>query len=180
MHGLLDGVGDVVRRFVDVSQTVGFVDDHQIPRDLANVGLLASGKLIRAKTQSRSGKWIEVAGADGLVEGPRLHDRGRQKKLVGKFLAPLFAQVGGQDHEKFAPSLSPLLSKQEAGFDRLPQPDFVGQGLRRAKTDSGTRTAPPRSGGGLGPPEHPARTPASFSTLSDGLRLVSSCAKNFA
>ena len=54
-------------------------------------------------------------------------DGRREEELVGKFLAPLLAQVRGHDHEKAPLALGPFLGEQQARFDRLSEPDFVGE-----------------------------------------------------
>ena len=126
-HALLDGVGNLVRGLVHVAEPVGFVDDHQIPACLADVRLHLPGEMVRTDNDGVLLERIEVAGPDGVVEGPGFQDGRWQEELVGQFLAPLLPQVGRHDDQDATLAFRPALVDQEPGLDGFPQPDFVGQ-----------------------------------------------------
>ena len=126
-YGMLDRLADFVVGLVDVAEPVRFIDDHQIPGRLADVRLLGPRKLVGADHDAVALKRIQVSGADRLIECLGLQNGGGQEELVGKFLAPLLAQVCGADNQKAPFALSPFLGKQDAGFDRFSQPDLVGK-----------------------------------------------------
>jgi len=64
---------------------------------------------------------------DLRVVRPRLEDAARQEELLAQLLVPLLAQVRRRDDEDAAPALCPALRQHEAGLDRLPEADFVGE-----------------------------------------------------
>lgn len=70
---------------------------------------------------------VQIAGADSLVETAALEDQRRQVELVVKLLAPLLAQVGGEDDQEAPLSLGPLLRQKKAGLNRFPQTHLVRQ-----------------------------------------------------
>jgi hypothetical protein len=72
-------------------------------------------------------KRIQIACADGFIEGLSFQYGAGKKKLVEKLLTPLFPQICRADHEQVAPSLSPMLGEQDPSFDGFAKSDFVGK-----------------------------------------------------
>ena len=105
---------------------------------------------------------------------------GGEEELVGQLLAPLLAQVGRHDDQQAALSFGPVLGEQKPGLDGLAQARLHRPGSHPSRTGCGRRRARLRPDADSGRPGHPASTAASFSTLSEAQRLVSSWAKYLA
>ena len=109
--GGFDGVGDLVGIFIDVPQSVRLVNDHEIPVNLLDIGVLGPGKLIGTQDDFFLLKRVQVALLDFLIERLRLQDEGGQKELVQQFLIPLLAEIGRQDDQDFFFSFRPFLGR---------------------------------------------------------------------
>ncbi len=136
-QGLLERIGDDVRRLVDVAEAVRFVNHHQIPRHGLDVAGLALGELVGANNDLGCLEGADLALADGGVVRLGFEDAARQKELLGQLLIPLLAQVRRRDHQNAPLALRPHLRQHETRFDGLAQAHFVGQqrtfGKRRVK-----------------------------------------------
>ena len=91
---VLDGICNLVASLIDIPKSVRFVDNNQIPWRLPNIGILGPRKLERAENDLLLIERIEVAALDLFVEGFGFENGRREKELVGKFLCPLFPQIG--------------------------------------------------------------------------------------
>lgn len=138
-EGTLDGFADLVSRLVHVAKAMGLVDHDEVPFRLGQIRLLGTGELIGTDDDLRLLKWIQIAGTNGVLEGPRFKNGGRKEELVGELLAPLLAEVRGTDDEQPSPSLGPALRQEDACFNRLAQPHFICKdrsfGERRAECE---------------------------------------------
>jgi hypothetical protein len=124
-HGVLDGVCDAVCRFIYVPQVMRFIDDNQIPFDLHDIGIFRSSEVIRANDNLIMTERVQIAFLDLLVEGFRLQDAGGKKELVQEFLIPLFTEAGWHYDEELSFPFSPLLRKQNAGFNRFAKTNLI-------------------------------------------------------
>ena len=140
--GGFDGVGDLVGIFIDVPQSVRLVNDHEIPLNLPDIGVLGPGKLIGTQDDFFLHKRVQVALLDFLIERLRLQDEGGQKELVQQFLIPLLAEIGRQDDQDFSFSFRPFLGDDNARLDGLSQTYFIGEngafGQGRAESKEGS------------------------------------------
>ena len=97
-----------------------FVNDDQIPKRLAQVGLFGAGKLVGAEDDFWLIERIEVAAPDGLIERLGFKNGRRQKEFVAEFLAPLLPQICRTDDEQLTASFRPSLREQDnAGLDMV-------------------------------------------------------------
>lgn len=89
--GVLNRQCDSARSLVDVPEAVSLVDDHEVPRCLAEVSLLRSGEVVRAEDDGFLKEGVQIARADGGVEAALLDDQRGQVELLLQLLAPLLA-----------------------------------------------------------------------------------------
>ena len=143
MHnGLLDGIGNLVCVFVDVSQAVRLIDNHQIPLNLLDVSLFASGKVIRADDDFLLLKGIQTALFDLLIEKLCFQNPRWKKELIQQLLVPLLAKIGRQDDQNSSFSLRPFLGYDYSRFDGFAQSHLIcqdspfGQGRPEGKQSS--------------------------------------------
>ena len=122
-----EGVGDDVRRLVDVAQPVRFVDHHQVPRHGLNVAGLALGELIGTDDDFRHFKRTELALPDRSVIGLGFENPAGQEEFFGQLLKPLLAQVRGSNDQNAPLPLRPLLRQHEARLDGLAQAHLIGE-----------------------------------------------------
>src|SRR5262249_26046993 len=107
--GLFDRDRDLARVLVDVAEAVRLVDDHEVPSGLPKIGFLGPRELIRAEDDRALLEGVQIPSPNGIVEAVAFEDDGGQIELVLEFLAPLLAQVGGEDDEEATLSLRPFL-----------------------------------------------------------------------
>lgn len=124
-EGLLQGIGDDVGRFVDVSQPVGFVDHDKVPTHETDLRRLATCELVGADDDLAAFERADISLPDGRVVELRLQNPTGQEEFLLKFLMPLFAKIGWRDDEHATLPLCPFLREHQPGLDGLAESDFV-------------------------------------------------------
>lgn len=103
-----------------------FVEHHQVPLVARHVIGLVGGKLVGGDDDlAIHSEGLALAGLDLLPIGARFQDDGGEGEFFLEFLRPLLAQAGRHDQQDAAPVLGPALRDDQAGFDRLSQPNLV-------------------------------------------------------
>src|SRR5690606_8170285 len=72
-------------------------------------------------------KRVEITISDFLIKRFGFQNQRREIKFLQKFLIPLFTQVSRSDDQQLSFPLRPLLTKDDACFNRLTQAYFVCQ-----------------------------------------------------
>ena len=92
-QGVFELVTGHVAWLVDIAQAVSLVHDHKVPRNGANLGILACREIVGADDDGIIDvEWVDLASSLRLVERARLHQSRIDEKLIGKLLSPLHAQ----------------------------------------------------------------------------------------
>src|SRR5438552_2580506 len=90
----LQGVGDDVRGFVDVSQTMCFVDDYKVPGRGRNIVGFVPGELVRTdQDRVLYLKRTELASLYRVVVGLCFKNAARQEEFFRQLLMPLHSKV---------------------------------------------------------------------------------------
>src|SRR5687768_11310932 len=122
----LERIRDDVRRLVDITQTMRFVDDHEIPWSACDIRRFVSRKLVRADdNRVFNFKRAKVRQLNHLVVVARFQDCTWKKKLLRHFLLPLLSQVRWGDNENPLLPLRPPLRDDESRLNCLAQSNFV-------------------------------------------------------
>jgi hypothetical protein len=123
--GIADGGGDLAGFFVDVAEAVGFVDDDEVPGNVAELEGFGGGELVGANEDFAG----LVKGVDEatLAEGWRFEDFGGEAEFIEEFLLPLLAEGGGKNEKDAAAALGPALGDDEGGLDGFAEADFVSK-----------------------------------------------------
>jgi hypothetical protein len=136
-------LADLVALPIGVTEFVGLVNDHQIPGNSPNIVGPACGIVHGADHDPGARKRVRVSVLQSVPERLRVENKAGKAELLGKLYLPLLAKGGRADHEKTTALLSPVLAKDKASFDGLPQSDLIG------KEDTLRNGRPKRKQGGL-------------------------------
>ena len=121
------GAPNFVIRSVDIPQTVGFIDDDEIPRRDHELVGMARGKLERADNDSLLLERALLALFDHFVVVARFENECRQKEFFFDLLRPLLTKVSRTNNQDEAFAFRPFLGKDEARFDGFSKTDFIGE-----------------------------------------------------
>src|SRR5262245_5483888 len=127
-EGLFQRVSNHTRLFVNVSQPVGLVNNHQVPHRRADIRLLTTRELVR--TDDDDIFTIErpmISVFDGCVVRLGFKDVAGQKELFLQLLMPLLTQIGRSDDQYPLLPFRPLLGNDQTCLDGLPQSYLVGK-----------------------------------------------------
>src|SRR3989304_9500879 len=122
-----NGTGNLIGIFVNISQMMGLINNHQVPIDLLDIGILWPGKVVRTDNDFILMKWVKIAFPDFFVEGFRFKDTGREEKLICQFLIPLFPEAGGDYNQYPSLPFSPFLRKDNTGLYGLAKANLICQ-----------------------------------------------------
>ena len=94
LEGQLERAGDDVGRLINVAQTMGLVDDHEVPRCRRDIRRFVAGGLVGADDDEILHlEGAEVPLLDRLVVGFCLQYTAGQEELFRQFLMPLLAEA---------------------------------------------------------------------------------------
>jgi hypothetical protein len=119
---------------------VGLVDDDEIPADRLEF-IPERVREVEGKDQDGTGLERVPAFTPGLAARLGIQDNGRKTELLLQLERPLLANGGWADHEQATTTLSPILAENDAGLNRLPKSNLVGQhhALRERRLQSEQR-----------------------------------------
>ena len=121
-------LSDDIVGLVDVTQSVRFIHDHQIPFNGLDVVRLRLRELVRVNHRPRQDQeWVlALLFADCVVVlGPQ--NQTWQTKLVLQLLMPLRAQIGRNDNQNAPTTFGPALGNDQARFDSFSESNFVSK-----------------------------------------------------
>ena len=112
---------------IAVPELVGLIHYDQIPWDGFYLRREPGCVVVGANDDLILLKWVGMPGFLEFPIGVGIQNRGWEIKFFLKFQRPLLSQGGRCDDEKLAMVLSPVLAKNESGFDGLSEPDLIRQ-----------------------------------------------------
>ena len=95
LQGFFNGFSNLVGGLVNIAELVRFINDDLIPIRRPDIAVFVTSEMKRTNDDAvLLVKGVEVAVLNLCVECLGFQDDGRDKKLIGEFLAPLFPQAG--------------------------------------------------------------------------------------
>jgi len=105
---------------------VGFVDHHEIPTDRLDLVPERVGE-VEGKNQDGAGLDRVPGFSPGFAVRLGIKDDGRKIELLLQLERPLLPNGRRAYHQQATATLGPVLAEDDAGLDRLPKSDLVGQ-----------------------------------------------------
>ena len=122
-----ESFGDHIRRLVDITQPMGFVNYYQIPWNRLDILSLALGELIGTDNDFWCLKRPKLPLLDGDIVGFSFKDAAGQEEFFGELLKPLLTEVGRGNDENTPFAFRPLLRKYEASLNGFAKANLIRQ-----------------------------------------------------
>lgn len=179
LERLFQCIGNDVRRLIHIPQPVRFINDDKVPVRGPDIRCFTARELVRADNDVLNVERLAVALLERRIIRPGFQDPTRQKELFLQFLVPCLRRLAGVMTRRRRLRSAHLWERTNPASTVLPKPT---SSARMAPLESGDLNANSAASIWCGFKSTCASTsaPASFSTLSEAQRFVSSWAKYFA